>query len=625
MLFLKIGGLKYLGSDNLGDYIQSLAAERFVPKIDKRFNRDELSKVNEVHKHIVIMNGWFSHSAETCFPISQSIIPFFFGFHITNMNNSSEYFSKPHILEQFKLYSPIGCRDYKTKCFFENHGIEAYVSKCLTLTFKKRLCVPENAVTIIVDAIHLPLPEEIVKNSITVSHTIPPYLPESLKFQYAKNMLKLYSSRAKKVITTRLHVALPCIAMGIPVVFLGNPNDERFSFLLDIGLKVNEVPREYEIKYISGFNPSKYESIRNSLKSLDWDPKPLNVESEKKEIIQNFRNNLTTYMGTQNFDQTNFFKKNQLPFVSVIIPTCSDKKSLSVCLRFLTKQDYDRRFYEIIIIDDGFDDDMRKFIEEMKKSHGVIIRCISQENKGFRLARARNLGAKYAEGTILIFIDQDIIVRPDFITNHVSAQERSDIVGGYTSRIKSFNMEPTLNGFEMTSDSNITFNSISTGQDYNRQELSGFTKKPIWSNIGGNNFSIKRLIYLNNSSNESFQSFGFEDMELMYRLFQQGHLMSLSKLCVARHICHNENQSRIIVNKNADSVEVCESFYSFYKLHPTQELRDILFRIPYCAIQKGNSKNSLKLVCEKLDSIKHYSWDKFKMNSDYCVNLDSDF
>ena len=45
---------------NIGDNIQSIAAEQFLPIVDKRFNRDALNKVLESEKYLLIMNGWYT-------------------------------------------------------------------------------------------------------------------------------------------------------------------------------------------------------------------------------------------------------------------------------------------------------------------------------------------------------------------------------------------------------------------------------------------------------------------------------------------------------------------------------------------------------------------------------------
>lgn len=53
--------------------------------------------------------------------------------------------------------------------------------------------------------------------------------------QYARYVLERYRTQAKLVITSKIHVAMPCIALGIPVIFIvDNPFNERFDVLSGI-------------------------------------------------------------------------------------------------------------------------------------------------------------------------------------------------------------------------------------------------------------------------------------------------------------------------------------------------------------------------------------------------------
>src|SRR5690606_24210023 len=52
-------------------------------------------------------------------------------------------------------------------------------------------------------------------------HVTPPYLSTATRFATAKELLKYYRDEAGLVITSRIHCAMPCAAMGIPVVYTG--------------------------------------------------------------------------------------------------------------------------------------------------------------------------------------------------------------------------------------------------------------------------------------------------------------------------------------------------------------------------------------------------------------------
>lgn len=211
-----------LPCSNLGDEIQSLAAEQFLPHIDTYLDRDTLAHV-KIDKHFLIMNGWFSHFPEYCFPPSDSIIPIFVGFHITSDNKTKDIFLSPKGIEYFKRHEPIGCRDKFTAELLAAKGIKSFYSKCLTLTFPKREAEPKEGKVFIVDAVmKVPIPESLREKAFIVTHgeTVHSLYDNKIKIAQAKSLLEAYRNEASLVITTRLHCALPCIAMGIPVVFL---------------------------------------------------------------------------------------------------------------------------------------------------------------------------------------------------------------------------------------------------------------------------------------------------------------------------------------------------------------------------------------------------------------------
>ncbi len=307
---MKCANLTYTTSSNLGDQIQSLAIEQFLPSIDVKFDRDFLKEVNEKEKHLLIMQGWFSHFPERCFPPADCIIPVFFGFHITDWNESIEYFLNPQSINFLKHHEPIGCRDRKTMEMLLDRGVGAFYSKCLTLTFPKRDKEPENGKVFLVDTKNIELPAFITKNTITLSHDVESLWDKDVKYQMAKQILQLYRDEASLVITTKLHCVLPCIAMGIPVIFFGNSADYRISILKDLQFPIYEpikIKNRY-IKYLTIRYPLIYRIIRGILNlfgidfwsKIDWNPKPFFIEKEKMEIIQGIKRRIKIVMDEQN-------------------------------------------------------------------------------------------------------------------------------------------------------------------------------------------------------------------------------------------------------------------------------------------------------------------------------------
>ncbi|CAN0306608.1 unnamed protein product, partial [Phaeothamnion confervicola] len=276
----QFAGLSYPNLTNIGDHIQSIAAERLLPRVGKRFERDGLRHLDEPDQSLLVMNGWFSHRPEDCFPLAKNIVPIYFGFHLTDWNGSWNYvLNNEQCLEHFRMNGPIGCRDSHTAAKLSSAGIETFYSKCLTLTFPKARSRPRHGWNVIVD-VPFPLPPSIEDRSIRISHAVSPEMQEHKKRRNAEDVLDFYRNNANLVITTRLHCALPCLALGIPVVFFGDSNDYRISITKDLGLPIYSRPEKF-------FKRSRCD-IKMFWDSVDWQPDALDVEQEKQGILDSF-------------------------------------------------------------------------------------------------------------------------------------------------------------------------------------------------------------------------------------------------------------------------------------------------------------------------------------------------
>lgn len=106
--------------------------------------------------------------------------------------------------------------------------------------------------------------------------------------------------------------------------------------------------------------------------------------------------------------------KNMKIFTSVIIPTRNRERIISKCVEYILNQTYHP--YEVIVVDDGSEDNTEALLSRffsLDKFKYIKLK----ERKG--PAYCRNIGVRESKGKILIFIDSDIFVLPDFIENHI--------------------------------------------------------------------------------------------------------------------------------------------------------------------------------------------------------------
>ncbi len=113
--------------------------------------------------------------------------------------------------------------------------------------------------------------------------------------------------------------------------------------------------------------------------------------------------------------------------VSVIIPTYNEEKVILDCLESLGKQSISD--FEIIIVDDGSNDQTTQLVERLTKIEPSI-KLLKQDHKG--AGAARNLGAKQAKGEILVFVDADMTFDKDFLQKLTEPIEKNGVIGTFS-------------------------------------------------------------------------------------------------------------------------------------------------------------------------------------------------
>lgn len=110
------------------------------------------------------------------------------------------------------------------------------------------------------------------------------------------------------------------------------------------------------------------------------------------------------------------------PRVSIIIPTYNRPTVLRRLLRTLDLQDYPAGQWEVLVVDDGSPGPETQ--AACQEPYRFSLRFLQQKHGG--AANARNLGAEQSRGAILIFLDDDIVVDPGFITALAAEHARYD-------------------------------------------------------------------------------------------------------------------------------------------------------------------------------------------------------
>lgn len=256
---------------NAGDIAQTFAIDIIYQKMGIQPDQIVNITLEELgtyrgEKLLLPIDGYFRYSRENpAFPTSDDIIPVFLGVYST----SAQYLKAR---EFWKRNEPIGCRDEATFTAMKKRGYDAYLTGCMTMLFPKRTKEPTEPKVFVVDAypkINDYIPESLRPYLEYIAHDIP-VNPEDDHVQVglaceekAKAYYSRYYHEATLVITSRLHCAAPCIAMGIPTVVVKDGYDERFGWL---------------DKFIHLYSEDEFENI-------DWNPEPPDIEAHKERLF----------------------------------------------------------------------------------------------------------------------------------------------------------------------------------------------------------------------------------------------------------------------------------------------------------------------------------------------------
>ncbi|RAP27344.1 hypothetical protein DID74_00605 [Candidatus Marinamargulisbacteria bacterium SCGC AG-333-B06] len=194
----------------------------------------------------------------------------------------------------------------------------------------------------------------------------------------------------------------------------------------------------------------------------------------------------------------------QKPTISIIIGSYNQCETLKKVLPFYEDVDTSYDLFEVIIIDSSSTDGTQDFLHTYKPRFNLIYKI--QENQG--KAVARNKAAKLASGEILLITDSDMIPDKNFIQGHIDAHEEA-------------RNECCFQGLAW----NLASLELPINHDHKTPQVGTFPKhmtKLGWFYFLTGNISLpKSLFDKENGFNELFMSYGWEDLELGYRLSRQ--------------------------------------------------------------------------------------------------------
>ena len=245
-------------------------------------------------------------------------------------------------------------------------------------------------------------------------------------------------------------------------------------------------------------------------------------------------------------------------FLSVVIPTYNRLPILRQCLQALEAQRLEPPLerYEVVVVDDGSTDATVSWLEQACAAGELRHpRLIRQEHGGPALGR--NRGVEAARGDVIVFIDSDLVVGPDFLLSHARALEEDWRRAG--NRL-SFTYGAVINTADFQNP---------TGERHKLRDLS-------WAYFATGNVAIERvLLERAGLFDPAFHLYGWEDLELGERLRALGVRLVRCPAAVGYHWHPALSLEQIPALLRVEQ-ERARMALVFFRKHPSWRVRFII-------------------------------------------------
>ena len=234
--------------------------------------------------------------------------------------------------------------------------------------------------------------------------------------------------------------------------------------------------------------------------------------------------------------------------LSIILPTGGNdhlrNRNFNECLLAIKGQEFTD--YEVIVVEQSLDGNFYKSSNPTLNYKHIGIK--DPQNRGFNLSWCRNVGAREAQGEIIVLMDSDFVFESDYFT--VISEFKGEFAAGDETYYWCNTEEPTSEWLR-TRDFNLfrrrgagprdavfQFRSMSRGCGYGA--ILVYNREWFWESMGGYNENFFRYGWEDKATTEMIKSLLGRDDESMLRIpYEAAHLSHMSK--VVRNLNTNES------------------------------------------------------------------------------------
>jgi glycosyltransferase involved in cell wall biosynthesis len=203
--------------------------------------------------------------------------------------------------------------------------------------------------------------------------------------------------------------------------------------------------------------------------------------------------------------------------LSLVVASFNQARSLRLVLRGVLGMS--ELPHEVLVADDGSEAESEGLVHAFAERAPFPVRFVSQENRGFRKARAQNNALRVAKGDLVAFLDGDTIPHRHWLSQHRRALEHAAgyATGGYVhlsmEQAEALESDGSPERF-LTEEKRRQLRGI-----HRRNNLYRLLRRRDKPKILGGNWSVTReSLWRVNGFDEYYEGFGKEESDIRNRL-----------------------------------------------------------------------------------------------------------
>lgn len=231
------------------------------------------------------------------------------------------------------------------------------------------------------------------------------------------------------------------------------------------------------------------------------------------------------------------------PEIAVLVSSYQRPRHLIRVLHSIAAQQGVDGKFEVVVTDDGSEDDTFSLVEEFAESVSFPVGFTTHRHETYQLARCRNEGVRASSAPYILFLDGDCLIPPDHLRIHLDRRQPGVVYAGYCVLLD----EATSLGIGIPETNRGEFVHHASSSELRKLQKMDrksrfyeWIRHPTKPKLFGGNVGIHRSDYEDiNGYDEAFEGWGCEDDDLRLRLRQAGkRIRSILRWTRTYHLWH---------------------------------------------------------------------------------------